>query len=84
MANFRLFEKNIFKKENSARSSFFNSKKFKKFDQNRHDSLQNARVLKILYFHVLISPDLAKRTYGLLPLEQHHKIGKNKIKTPPQ
>jgi len=33
-------------------------------------------VLKILYFHVLNIANFAKRTYGLLPLEQHHKIEK--------
>jgi hypothetical protein len=31
-------------------------------------------VLKILYFHVLNIAKLAKYTYWLSPLEQHHKI----------
>jgi hypothetical protein len=30
--------------------------------------------LRFLYFHVLNIANLAKCTYGLSPLEQHHKI----------
>jgi hypothetical protein len=36
--------------------------------------------LRFYTFMFLISPDLAKLTYGLLPLEQHHKIEKKKKK----
>jgi hypothetical protein len=39
-------------------------------------SLQYERVLKIFCFHISVSPNLAKHTCGLSPLEQHHKIVK--------
>ncbi len=39
-----------------------------------HNCLQYERMLKILYFHILKLPNLAKYTYWLSQLEQHSKI----------
>jgi hypothetical protein len=41
--------------------------------KNHHNCLQYEKVFKVLYFHIL---NLAKYTYRLSSLDQHHKIEK--------
>jgi hypothetical protein len=86
--NFRQFVKNIFKKNILSQIPCLKKiiakkkKEIEIFAKNRHNCLQQyERVLKILYFHILnMAICLAKFIYGLLPLEQHHKIEKRKEK----
>jgi len=60
VANFRHFEKNIFKKENSARNSFFYSKYSKFLTKIVMIAYNMQGCLRFYTFMFLVSPDLAK------------------------
>jgi hypothetical protein len=67
------FCKILFKKK-------FAKKKPKRLVKFYHNWLQHEKVFKKNSFIFWILPNLVKYTYGWLPIEQHHKIEKIKIK----
>ncbi len=82
VANFRHLVKNVFRNEYSVTIFFFGEDFGKIFKKKLPKFTTIAYKLKgCLRFHTIIfwiSPNLAKYTYALLPLEQHHKIERKK------